>query len=139
MKSFRIEKVSSELKRMVSDAIRDELQDPRIAVITSVTHVEVSRDLEHAKVYVSVLGSPAEQSRTMAALHSARGYVQRLVARELNVRQCPHIVFCSDDSIKKANEVLRLINESMDEINTDAARRQAEASGPDEGGDETAP
>ena len=131
MKSFRIEKVSSELKRMVSEAIRDDLQDPRIAVVTSVTRVEVSRDLEHAKVFVSVLGDQGEQSRTMAALHSARGYVQRLVARGLNVRQCPHIAFYLDDSLKKAGEVMRLIEESMDEINRDTARR-ADPAEPDD-------
>ena len=124
MKPYRIERVCSELRQIVSEAISNKLQDPRIAPLTSVTRVEVSGDLEHAKVYISVFGERSDQKRTMAALHHAQGYIQKLVARGLTIRQCPHLQFQLDESIKRTGEVMQIINDSMTEIEQDEARRQ---------------
>jgi len=84
--------------------------------MSSVTRVEVSADLEYAKVYVSVMGSASVQRRTMQGLTSAQGVVQRMVARELAIRHCPHLSFHLDESIKRAAETIRLINETMAEL-----------------------
>ena len=122
MKKFRIEKVASEVRQIVSDAIRDRLQDPRVSSMTSVTRVEVSPDLDWARVHVSILGSAAVQKTTMAALTNAAGYIQGILARSLHTRQCPRLVFLLDDSLKKGNEVMRVIDESTRELEDDAAR-----------------
>ena len=122
MKKFRIEKVASVVRQIVSDAIRDRLQDPRVSSMTSVTRVEVSPDLDWAKVHVSILGSAAEQKTTMAALTSAAGYIQGILARSLHTRQCPRLVFLLDDSLKKSDEVMRLIDDSMRELEDDDTR-----------------
>jgi len=113
MKSFRPERVASVVRSVVSDAIAGRLSDPRIAPLSSVTRVEVSADLEHAKVFVSVMGPEGVRRRTLAGLQSARSYVQRLVARELSIRQCPHLTFHLDHSIRRAAEIIRLIDETI--------------------------
>lgn len=128
MKSFRPERVAHVVRSVVSEAITSRLNDPRIEPMSSVTRVEVSPDLEHAKVFISVLGEAKVQRRTLAGLQSARGFVQRLVAQELATRVCPHVSFQLDESIKKGFETLQLIDQVMAEN-----RREP---GPDEGGEE---
>ena len=123
MKSFRPERVASVIQQVVSEAIAQKLSDPRIATMTSVTRVEVTHDLEHAKVFVSVMGDAAVQRRTMQGLKSAAGMVQKLLAGELPIRQCPHLSFHLDESIKRAAETYRLIDEAMAEIRRDEASR----------------
>ena len=115
MKSHRPERVANVVRQAVSDAIASKLNDPRISTFASVTRVEMSADLEHARVWVSVLGRPAEGRRTLAGLRSAAGLVQRMLARELTLRHCPHLTFELDESIKKGAETIRLINEAMAE------------------------
>ena len=120
MKSHRPERVANVIRTVVSDAIANKLSDPRIQPMSSVTRVEVSGDLEYAKVWVSVMGDPAVQQRTIMGLHSARGYVQGLLARKLPIRHCPRISFHLDESIKRAVETIRLIDEAMSELEADA-------------------
>jgi ribosome-binding factor A len=129
MKSFRPERVAHIVRAVVSDAISHKLSDPRIEPMSSVTRVEVSGDLEHAKVYVSVMGGEGAQRRTIAGLQSGAGLVQRLVGRELAIRRCPRISFNLDESIKKAAETVRLIDESLSETETDTDPPAEQASG----------
>jgi len=130
MKPYRIEKVAS----TIQDAIVNRLSDPRISRFTSVTRVKVSGDLQLAKVYVSVMGSPGEQRRTMAGLQHAVGHVQTLLAKRLHIRQCPRIQFVLDESIKKAAQTMRLIEQSMAEIRSrePAAQAPEELEAPEE-------
>lgn len=129
MKPFRVEKFSSEVRQIVSDAIRNHLQDPRISPMTSVTRVEVTSDLEWANVYVSVMGEAADHRRTMAGLNSAAGFIQKLLARGLQARQCPHLIFHLDESINRGNEVMRQIEASMRELAGPEEPRRAEEPG----------
>ena len=118
------------VRSVVSDAIATKLSDPRIAPLTSVTRVEVSGDLEYARVWISVLGEESAQRRTLAGLGAAAGYVQRLVGSELSIRHCPKLSFHLDTSLKKAAETIRLI----DEVTAEARRRsgEAEPAGPED-------
>lgn len=111
MKGYRPERVATIVRSVVSDAIANKLSDPRIAPLASVTRVEVSGDLEYAKVWISVLGEESVQQRTLAGLCSAAGYVQRLVGGELSIRHCPKLSFHLDTSLKKAAETIQLIEE----------------------------
>ena len=113
MKSHRPERVANVVRAVVCDAMANKLNDPRIAPLSSVTRVEVSGDLEYAKVWVSVMGEAAAQRRTIAGLRSAAGLVQRLLARRLRVRHCPRLSFHLDESIKRAAETMRLIDEAV--------------------------
>ncbi len=116
MKSHRPERVAHVIREVVSEAIAHRLSDPRIAPLSSVTRVEMSLDLEHAKVWISVMGDEPAQRRTMAGLKSAAPLVQRMVARELPLRHCPRLSFALDESIKRGAETIRLIREAMAEI-----------------------
>ncbi len=113
MKSHRPERVANVIRAVVSDAIVNKLNDPRIAPLSSVTRVEVSGDLEYAKVWVSVMGEEAARRLTIAGLRSAAGLVQRLLGRRLPIRHCPRLSFHLDESIKKGAETIRLIDETM--------------------------
>jgi ribosome-binding factor A len=142
MKSFRPQRVANVIREVVSEAIAGKLSDPRIGSLVSVTRVEVTADLEHAKVFFSVMGPPAAERRTMQGLQSAVGVVQRMVARELSIRQCPKLSFHLDETIKRTAETLRIINETMAEYEerpvpeSESAQSQAPAPGEDEGADE---
>lgn len=111
MRPHRSEKVASEVRTIVSDAIANRLSDPRISRLTSVTRVRVSADLAVADVFVSVFGTPGEQNATIAALAHARGHVREMIARGIRLRQCPDLRFHLDDSIQRGTETLRLIAE----------------------------
>lgn len=115
MKSFRPARVAHIVRAVVSDAISHKLSDPRIEPLSTVTRVEVSRDLEYAKVFVSVMGDASVRRRTMAGLSSAGGLIQRLVAQALPIRHCPHLSFHLDESIQRAAETIQLIDETMAE------------------------
>jgi ribosome-binding factor A len=127
MKSHRPERVAHVIREAVSGAIASKLNDPRIEPLSSVTRVQMSPDLEHAQVWVSVLGDAAAGRRTIAGLKAAAGYIQRLVGSALSIRTTPRLTFHLDESIKKAAETIRIINQSMEEIRQkDAASREHE-------------
>jgi len=132
MKSYRPERVAHVIREVVSTAIGNKLNDPRIEPMSSVTRVEMSPDLEHAQVWVSVLGDAAAGRRTIAGLKAAAGYVQRMVGAALSLRTTPHLTFHLDESLKKAAETIRIIDESMAEI-----RQRDAASAPDGPNDST--
>ena len=113
MTSYRVEKMASNVRSIVSDVILNELNDPRVSHLTSVTRVELTRDLQLAKVFVSVLGSEGEGRRTMAGLEHATGHIQKVLASRLRARVCPHISLHLDESLKRTAEVLDLIRRSV--------------------------
>jgi ribosome-binding factor A len=107
-----------------------DLKDPRLGLVT-VTRVEVSHDLSHARVHVGVLGDEAERRKSLQALESAAGFVRRELSRRLAIRQVPQIDFRYDKGLDATERVARLLDEER-EANV-AALRSAEgdaASGP---------
>ena len=94
----RLERVNEHMKVEVSRIIQEELKDPRVGFVT-VMRAEVSADLQHAHLYVSCLGTPAEQERTMTALTSGRGFVRRMIGERIRLRYTPEIVFHLDHSL----------------------------------------
>lgn len=121
MPLHRVEKMASNVKAIISDVILNELNDPRISPLTSVTRVEMSRDLQIAKTFISVLGSDAECRRTFAGLKHAIGHVQRILAHRLATRHCPEIRLYVDDSLKQSAKTVEMINEVMIETPPPAA------------------
>lgn len=115
MRSFRPDKVASAVRSIVSDAIAHRLQDPRISRFCSVTRVEVSRDLHLAKVYVSVMGSEADERKTLAGLQHAVGHLRRIVGRELSLRTTPELRFEIDQSIKGTADMLEMLKRVLPE------------------------
>ena len=124
MKSHRLARVSEVVREVAANTILLEIKDPRVKNVT-VTRAEVSADLQHAKVFVSVMGSVKEQHLTMHGLRSAAGYIQTKVAERLTTRFVPHITFILDEGVKKSIEVARLIREAQDQSRADAEARAA--------------
>jgi ribosome-binding factor A len=103
-------RVDVAMRHVVGDAVTQDLQDPRVGFVT-VTDVKTSADLRHARVYVSILGSPAEQEATLEGLRSAHGYLQRRIAAELHLKNTPELRFILDDTVVKAFRVEELLED----------------------------
>jgi ribosome-binding factor A len=112
MKAHRLERVAEVVREVASETILFEVRDPRVKNVT-VTRTEVSGDLQHAKVYVSVMGSAPEQELAVRGLRHAAGFVQAKLASRLKTRFTPVIKFILDQGVKKSIEVTRLINEAL--------------------------
>src|SRR5436305_10992898 len=112
MKAHRVARVAEVIREVASETILFELQDPRIKNVT-VTRAEVSADLQHAKVHVSIMGSEKEQDLCMHGLKSSAGFVQSKLGGRLKTRFTPTIKFVKDEGVKRSIEVTRLINEAL--------------------------
>ncbi|MEN9938613.1 MAG: hypothetical protein RLZZ387_5192 [Chloroflexota bacterium] len=108
--SKRTQQVSEELARILGEIIQYEIKDPRVGFAT-VVGVDVSADLQHAKVRVSVMGEAEQRKDTMAALERAKGFMRRRVAQELrHMRSVPELQIVQDTSLDYSihiGEVLR--------------------------------
>lgn len=114
MKSHRLARIAEAVREVASETILFELQDPRVkSASVTVTRAEVSADLQHAKVFVSVMGTEKEQELCMHGLKHAAGYVQSKLAGRLKTRFTPAVKFVIDEGVKKSIEVTRLINEAL--------------------------
>ncbi len=112
MKTHRLARVAEAIREVASETILFELRDPRVKGVT-VTRAEVSGDLQHAKVYVSVMGSEQEQALCMHGLRHAAGYLQAKLAKRLQTRFTPVVAFVLDKGVKNSIEMTRLINEAL--------------------------
>ncbi|MCX7623107.1 MAG: 30S ribosome-binding factor RbfA [Thermomicrobium sp.] len=110
MSSYRQARLAEFLRDEISAVIQRELRDPRIGFV-SVTRVELSPDLRHARVYVSVFGSREEQEEALRALQGAAGFIRRLIAPHLHTRHIPELHFKLDRSLEHAERVARLLHE----------------------------
>ena len=109
--SIKNTRINGEVMKELSIIIRQEIKDPRIHMMTSVTSVEVAPDLKTCKAYISVLGNDKEKSDTIAGLRSGEGYIRRLLAKRLNLRNTPEIQFKLDEAIEYGVNMSRLIDE----------------------------
>jgi ribosome-binding factor A len=107
--SERMRRVNEAVREVISEAV-GELKDPRIGFVT-VTGVETSPDLRHARVYVSVLGSEAKRAKTLAGLSAAHGVLQARLARELRMKRTPLLAFEYDPTVERGVRMTQLIDE----------------------------
>ncbi len=128
---YRPERIATVVRRIIGEAIVSRLSDPRISQMASVTRVRVSEDLSHADVYVSVMGEASEAVATLRGLESAQGRIQSMVADAMAIRQVPMLRFHLDESIKRGNETLRLIEAATAETRQREAQHAAQAGTPD--------
>ena len=107
-----IARLEARILERAAHCVEFELADPRIGIVT-LTKVELSSDLGHAKIHYSVLGTPAEQRAAQRALDAAAGFVQRQVGRVLDTRRTPRIRWIHDDSAVIASELDRKIRDAL--------------------------
>ncbi|HVK10426.1 MAG TPA: 30S ribosome-binding factor RbfA [Gemmataceae bacterium] len=124
MKHHRLARVAEAIREVASEAILFEVRDPRIK-FTTVTRAEVSADLQHAKVYVSVMGSERDRTLTLHGLRSAAGFIQSKLGDRMKSRFVPVLEFVLDEGLKNSMEVNRLLNEEK------ARSQESEGSGPE--------
>ena len=105
-------RVADQIQKDLSELIAFEVKDPRVKNVT-VTRAEVSADLQHAKVYVSIMGSEQAQRTALYGLENAAGFVQAKLAKRLTTRYVPHVTFVKDDGVKKSIEIARIIREAL--------------------------
>jgi len=113
MRPYRKEKIANVIRQIVSEALVHQLNDPRIAPMTTVTRVEMSKDLLVAKVFISMPNDdPACERLTLGAIRHAGGFLQRQVAQGLSLRQCPELRFDVDERLKKTKRMMALLAEN---------------------------
>ncbi len=112
MSSRRVLRAAQAIREVVSTAILTELRDPRIRDVT-VTYVEVSADMRHAKVHVSVMGDETKQDLSLRGLKNAAGFLQQKVAKRIDARYTPRLTFVLDKGVKHSIEVSRLLGELL--------------------------
>jgi len=124
MSKKRNDRLSGEMKKIISDIIRTQVKDPRISDLMSVTDVKVDEDLKYAKVYISVYG---DSQPTLEALQSAKGFIRREVGRNIKLRLTPELIFEKDDSIEKGIYMSNLINKVIRQDDEASKRDQNES------------
>ena len=114
MPSDRMRRVDEAVRQVLTDAVAQDLQDPRIGFVT-MTSVKTTSDLRQARVYVSVLGDETQREATLAGLRSAHGALQRRLARELRMKRTPTLEFLYDDTTDRAMRVEELLERTADD------------------------
>lgn len=108
----RLGRINEELRKEISHIISFELKDPNLTGLISVTRAKITPDLKYAKVYVSILNAKSEE-KTMKALQDSAGFIRTQIARTINLRITPQIIFEKDDSIEygaKIDSILKDLN-----------------------------
>ncbi|MGB3508537.1 MAG: 30S ribosome-binding factor RbfA [Microcoleaceae cyanobacterium] len=119
----RISRVASLIKREVSQMLLHGIKDDRVGIgMVSVTDVDVSGDLQHAKIFVSIYGSDEVRTQTMEGLRSATGYVRSELGHRVRLRRTPEVIFVEDRSLERGTEIISLLNK----LSQDRQEQEAE-------------
>lgn len=117
MSKIRNNRLSGEVRKVISEIIQTQLKDPRISDLTSVTDVHVTEDLKYTKIYISVYG---DIDSTFEALQSAKGFIRRELGKKVKMRIVPELIFEKDDSIERGIYMSKLIDQV---INSEAGEK----------------
>lgn len=110
--AIRIEKITSEIQKVISHILQNEVHDQRVSEhFGSLTRIDLTRDLRHAKIYISVYGSVEEQAEFMEGLDSAKGFIRSELGKRVRLRFIPELHFKLDHSLEKGAQVLSLLDE----------------------------
>ena len=110
----RPDRVAEAIRAEVATFLNQDVKDPRIVGLVTVTGVDVTRDLRSAKVFVSILGSEAERAATFEGLASVAGHLRSRIGRALRLRLAPEIAFKQDESIARAARIETLLSQLKD-------------------------
>jgi len=115
---LRANRIAEQMKKELSDIIGRKLKDPRIGFVT-VTDVEVTGDLQIAKVFLSVFGSEEDKENTLAGLAKAKGFIRSEIGRRIRLRKTPDLIFELDESLEYGNRIETLIKHIKEEEKKD--------------------
>lgn len=105
----RTERLNSLLKEVISEVIRSDVRNPQVSEFTTVTEVDISKDLHHAKVFISVIGTDKERKETIDALESAAGFIGIHASKKVTMRHFPTLTFRLDTSVDKQMKIDSLL------------------------------
>jgi ribosome-binding factor A len=126
----RVERVAELIRREISQMLVADIKDERVGMgMVSVTDVDVSGDLQHAKVFVSIYGSDEARQETMEGLRSATGFVRSELGKRVRLRRTPEVLFVEDRGIERGSRVLSLINQLSHNAQVDREDEAAEDAG----------
>lgn len=114
--SRRTERIEEMLREEISTLLQRDLKDPRVGFVT-ITGADVSPDLRHAKVFVSVMGTPEEKKESLAALNRARGFLRSEIGKRAHLRAAPELVFTEDAGAERGDRITRLLEEARRDEN----------------------
>lgn len=114
--SIKNTRINGEVQKELAKIIREEVKDPRVSMLTSVTRVEVAPDLKTCKAYISTMSKEVTTEETVKALKNAEGFIRHCLANSVNLRQTPHITFIADHSIEYGVHMNSLISSAMKDI-----------------------
>lgn len=126
--SRRVDRLNSLLKEVISDVIRKEVRNPHLPELITVTAVEITKDLTHAKVFVSVIGDEEKRAQALAALQSASGFISVQASKLVVMRYFPALQFVIDDSLDKHMRIETILSE----IEKERAMRETKGEDSDE-------
>ncbi|MGQ0383536.1 MAG: 30S ribosome-binding factor RbfA [Gammaproteobacteria bacterium] len=109
----RARRIEEQLKRLLSELVRREVKDPRVGLVT-ITGVEVSRDLSHAKIYFTPFAGVGDAESALAALRHAAGFLRHQVRNEMRLRVAPELDFYVDDSVERGARLSALIHDAVE-------------------------
>ncbi|WP_166154650.1 MULTISPECIES: 30S ribosome-binding factor RbfA [unclassified Neochlamydia] len=115
MAKQRTDRLNSLLKEVISDVIRKDVRNPHVNELMTVTRVEITKDLHHAKVFISVIGNQEQKDQTIQALETAAGFVAVTASKKVVMRYFPELHFKLDDSVDKHMRIEQLLEEISSE------------------------
>lgn len=110
----RARRVADQIQRELPELIRQEVKDPRVGMLT-ITEVEVNRDMEHAKVYFTTLGSAVDHDACLAGLQRASGFLRSQLGARMQLRIVPKLQFVYDRSVEHGMALSKLIDDAVAE------------------------
>ncbi len=113
MENTRANRVAEQMKKEVGEIINQKLKDPRIGFVT-VTDIDLTNDLQHATIFISVLGDETEKEESLIGLSKASGFIRSEIGKRIRLRKVPEIVFKFDEAHEHGNRIesiLRKLNE----------------------------
>lgn len=111
MVSRRIARLNEQVRSDVAELITREMKDPRLAGLVSVTAAELSPDLRHARVFISILGTEEERQQAFAAIKGAAGFLRTQLAARMTTKRAPELHFALDASIERGQRIISLLHE----------------------------
>jgi ribosome-binding factor A len=108
----RHERIAEEIRHELGTMVAGELKDPRIEGLVTITEVRVTPDLKHARIYVSVMGSEAEQKSTIRGLEAASGYIRHELTERIQLRRAPEVHFVLDHSEEYSQRIEDLLRQT---------------------------
>lgn len=115
MTKNRVDRLNSLLKEVISEVVTRDVRNPHVATLITITRVDISKDLQHAKVYISVIGTKEQKEKTIEALQSAAGFIAIQASKKVVMRYFPVLTFKLDTSVDQQMRIDSLINQIHDE------------------------